>query len=258
MSLKTFFGAECAKPIIGWQRETSGTAQATKRCPASWRRLKALLSRSGLVDTTESSNAQRVPHPSLGNQYWSTHTCGTHTHSWRSAHMITYMTACRNPPKYRYRGADCHGNAQLSRFVLFSIRLHTSRFASLRQRYTISSTNFSRFAHLVEIPRNRSYCNNTFYGINPLRFILFFYFLAFCIKCGCTSGCITCCRRRVLSVWETHARDLSSLFQHGKCVYALYCFDMYRGNTCWRALLQWRLASVKPDGLAMKKGPLRR
>lgn len=68
------------------------------------------------------------------------------------------------------------------------------------------------------------------------------------------------CRRCVSSsVWDKHTRRPGNIvvaaITGGKCdAHALYCFDVFRGNACRGAALQWRLSSVVPGGMRAKKG----
>lgn len=58
-----------------------------------------------------------------------------------------------------------------------------------------------------------------------------------------------------LAAWEyCHTNASAYTRRQMRRVHALYCFDVFRGNACWDAALQWRLATVGLDGLRAKSG----
>lgn len=137
------------KPIIG-QRETSGTHGWTRRETPMPRESKTAAASSPLATAeparAESSNAQRVPHPSLGSQYWSTHTL-RYAHSGAAIRALhTTLVEQGNgihDDVSQHRRNTVYGNTRRSRFVLFPTCLHTSRVCASTIYDFVKRTNLS-------------------------------------------------------------------------------------------------------------------
>lgn len=260
------------KPIIG-QRETSGIARADPS------RNDAPRVEDGWRSSLSQRPSRRIRTRSVCHVSWQP--ILVHTYILRHAHLAddpydgqrTHDGVSQPAtPKYRCRGVE---NARRFALLFSTSFTYVAFYEFARQRYTISSKY-----EWISRPRLHPSCGEPPRSVGVILTVLFywytfnpplpvcasleFYFLALCMKRGMHFGMHInlLSPARVISVWETHTRDLGmpSLSQlactrRGKCdAFTLYIvLTRFRGDAYWDAASQWRLG-FGPSGSGAKKG----